>query len=75
MMKYSMLFERGPLPPMSTSHLPDVIHVIGVSRPSPFFAALPLLCIILNANRRTKWGRDLGMRLVKSNVCIYSVDS
>ena len=35
---------------------PDVIHVIGVPRPFPFFAALPLPCIILNANRRTKTG-------------------
>ena len=29
----------------------DVIHVIGVPRPSPFFATLPLPCIVLNANK------------------------
>ena len=39
---------------MSTSHPPDVIYVMGVFKPTPFFAALPLPCIILNANRRTK---------------------
>ena len=42
MMKSSMLFHvyssAGPSPPMSTSHSPDVIHVIGVPRPSLFFA-------------------------------------
>jgi len=31
--------------------------------PSPFFAALPLPCIIVNANRRTKNGVGLGTRL------------
>ena len=56
-MKSSTLFERGPLPPMSTSHPPDIIHVIGVPRPSSFFTA-PLPCIILNANRRTKNGDE-----------------
>ena len=57
MMKSSTLFECGPLPPpMSTSCPPDVIHMIGVPRPSLFFTALPLLCIILNANSRTKTG-------------------
>ena len=55
MMKSSTLFECGPLP-MSTSCPPDVIHVIGVPRPSPFFATLPLPCILLNANWRTKTG-------------------
>ena len=49
-MKTSMLFECGLLPPMSTSCPTDVIHVINVPRPSSFFASLPLLCIILNAN-------------------------
>ena len=41
MMKSSTLFhvfDGGPLlPPTSTSHPPDVIHVIGVPRPSSFF--------------------------------------
>jgi len=46
----------GNTPHTSTSRPPDVIHVIGVPRPSPFFT--PLSCIILNENRRTKkWGR------------------
>ena len=62
MIKSSALFERGPLPPTSISHPPDVIHVISVRdrcpRPSPFFffAALPLPCIVLNANRRKNGG-------------------
>ena len=45
----------SPPPPMSTS---DTIHIIGFPRPSLFsFAALPLLCIILNKSQRTKnWG-------------------
>ena len=38
MMKSSTLFECGPLPHTSASHPPDVIHVIGVPRSSPFFA-------------------------------------
>ena len=70
MMKSSTLFhefECGPLPPYvhltSTSRPPDVIHVVSVPRPSPFFAALPPPCIILNANRRTKNGVGLGTRL------------
>ena len=28
--------KLGPSPPTSTSRPPDIIHVIGVSRPSPF---------------------------------------
>ena len=51
-------------PPTSTSHPPDVIHVIGVLRLSPFFATFPLPCIILNANRKTKNGGGLGTRLL-----------
>ena len=29
---------------------PDVIHVMNSSRPSPFFTAPPLLCIIVDVN-------------------------
>ena len=63
MMKSSALFEHGPLPTFSTSRPPDVIYVIGVPRPSPVFRALPISCIILNKNRRTKNGGGLGTRL------------
>ena len=42
MMKSSTLFECGPLPPTPTSRPPDVIHVTGVPRPSPFFALFRL---------------------------------
>ena len=56
MMKSSMLFKHGPLPPKSNLHPPDIIHVISVPSPSPFFTVLPLPCIILNANQRTKVG-------------------
>ena len=39
-------------PPISTSHPPDIIHVINAPRLSSLFAALPLPCIIINANWR-----------------------
>ena len=56
MMKYSTLFECGPLPPTSTLCPSDVIHVISVPRPSLFFTALPLPCFVLNAKEQ-KWGK------------------
>ena len=56
----------GSSPPTSTSRLLGVIHVIGVPRPSPFFAALPLSCITLNTNQRTKNAGGLGTRLLHS---------
>ena len=38
-----VLFECGPPnSPTSTSHPPDVIHIISVFTPSPFFTPLPL---------------------------------
>ena len=70
MMKSTTLFECGPLPPMSTSYPPDVIHVIGVPRLSPFFTALPLPCSILNANRRAKNGGGLGTRLLHIHIAL-----
>ena len=51
-------------PHTSTSRPSDVIHVIDVPRPSPFFAPLPR--VILNENRRTKNGGGPGMKLVLS---------
>ena len=81
MVKSSKLFERGPLPPTSTSRPPYVIHVISVLSPSPFFAALPLPCTYyteckaINKKQGGGGGEGLGTRLVKSNVCTYSVDS
>ena len=71
MMKSSTLFERGPLPPY--------VHLASTRRHSrdrcsqafPVLHALPLLCIILNANRRTKNGGDLGTRLCATNVRGY----
>jgi len=56
-------FEDGQRPPMSTSHPPDVIHMKGVPRVSPFFTALPLLCILYWTQTKTKNWRALGMRL------------
>ena len=56
-MKSSCYLNVDPSPPVSASRPPDVIHVIDVPRPSPFFAALLLPCIIWNENRRTKLGR------------------
>ena len=58
-------FECISLPPYIHLSLPDVIHMIGVPRPSLFFAALPLLFIILNANCRAKNGGGLGTSLCK----------
>ena len=63
MMKSSTLFERGPLPPY--------VHLASTRRHSrdrcsqafPIFCALPLPCILLNKNRRTKNGGGLGTRL------------
>ena len=43
------IFEYQPLPPYV--HLTS-IHVMNAPRPSPFFAGLPLPCIIVNANGR-----------------------
>ena len=54
MMKSSALFECGPSPHTSTSCPPNVIHVISVPGPFQFYAALPVPCITLNTNRRTK---------------------
>ena len=58
---YLKLLGRSPLPYVifaSTSCPPDITHVMNETRPSPFFCALPLLCIILNANRRTQNGNE-----------------
>ena len=64
-MKSSTLFECGPFP---TLRPPDFMHVVSVPRPSLFFAALLLPCIILNANQRTKNGGGPGMRLGAAEV-------
>ena len=40
------VLECGPLPPTSTSHPPDVIHVIGVPMPFTLFVL-----------KNKKWGR------------------
>ena len=56
MTKSSMLFECGLLPPpMSTSRSPDVIHVIGVPRPSLLITALPYYTE--HKPNSKKWGR------------------
>ena len=55
MMKSNTLFECGSLYVHLTA---DVIHVVSVSRPFPFFATLPLPCITL----QIKMG-SLGTRL------------
>ena len=43
------VIECGPLPPTSTSHPPDIIHVICVPRPSLFFVLFQI--------KERKWGR------------------
>ena len=57
-MKSSALLNVDPSPPTSTSCLPDIIHVLSVPWVSPFFTALPLMCIILNTKRRTKTNKQ-----------------
>ena len=60
MMKSSTLFhivECGPYPPMSTLRPPDIIHVIGVPRPSPFFALFGFHVLYLMQTEEKKWGR------------------
>ena len=59
----------GSLPPTSTSHPPDVVQVMNVPRPSPFFAGLPLLFIIVNGNRG-----GLVMRLMLVPQCPHQLD-
>ena len=62
---------RGPHPICSWALPPTTTlrqrHVVSFPQPSPFFAALSLLCIILNTNQRTKKGGSLGTRLVHSD--------
>ena len=74
MMKSSTLLEHGPLPPMSTSRPPDVIHVISVLSPSPFFAALPLPCTYYTEckanNKRRGGGGGPGNKASKKQ-CVY----
>ena len=78
---YSYILEYQPLNPpyiifasTSTSRPPNVTNVMDETRPSPFFHTLPLLWIILNANRRTKDGGGLGMRLVQHLLLIRDFD-
>ena len=64
-----------PHAPTSTSCPPDLTRVLNSPRPSLFYAALPLPCVIVNANQRDKTnkkteqnktkktGVDLGKRL------------
>ena len=57
------VFECGPLPPYI--HLASIWHHLcdRCSQAFSVFCTLPLPCIILNANRRTKNGGGLGTRL------------
>ena len=57
MMKFSTLFECGPLPPMSTSCPPDVIHVTGVPRPSRFLRSSASVYYTERELKNKKWGR------------------
>ena len=58
-----IVFAVGLLHSTSTSCPPDIVHMVSVPRPSPFFVALPPPCtyIMLNANQRTKNVRGLEM--------------
>ena len=61
------IFEYRPLPPYV--HLAST-HVMNASRPSLFFAGIPLPCIIENANRRPK--RDRPGTEARSWLYLYS---
>jgi len=53
----------GPTPPNQL----NVTHVMNSPKPSPFFT-LPLLCIIVNTNQRTRNGVGLGTRLYRDDI-------
>ena len=46
----------GNAPPTSTSRPPDVIHVIGVPRPSPFFVLFPFRVLYWTKSEEQKKG-------------------
>ena len=58
MTKSSTLFHvyssADPSPPTSTLRPPDVIHVIGVPRPSPFFALFRFRVLQMYTERKLK---------------------
>ena len=72
MMKSSTLFhvfDGGPLPPTSTSRPPDIIHVIGVPRPSPgFFLRSSVAVHYTERKPKNENGGGLGTRLVLDSV-------
>ena len=49
----------------------DVIHMMNAPRSFPFFAGLPLLCIIVNANGRWKWRRP-GNEASRAHGCSFN---
>ena len=55
-----------PSPPMSTLRLPDVIHVIGVPRPSPFCALFRFRVLYLTQTKEQKTGNAWERRLSES---------
>ena len=59
-----IVFVVGPSPPMSTSCLPGVIHMVNELRLSLFFVSLPLPCTVLYVNQRAKTEGGLGMGLI-----------
>ena len=72
----------GNAPSTSTLHPPDIIHMIGAPRPSPFLSLF--LRIIMNTNRRTKKnkktkknreGFGTRLRLPLLVVCLYACTS
>ena len=49
-----------PLPPTSTLCPPDIIHVMNVSKSSPFFTVLLLLC---NTDTQRRPGNEAGLEI------------
>ena len=68
-MTQCIILQLPPSLPSLPTSCPTVIHVMNAPRRPPFFAALPLPYIIVNANRKQNGG-GLGMRLKALHVTV-----
>jgi len=62
-----------PSPHTSTSRPPDVIHVTGVPRPSPFFALFRFRVLYWTKTEEQKTGGGLGTRLSFHCVAVHKL--
>ena len=61
MMKFSAVFHSAPPPTHVHSHLPDIIHVMSVPRPSPFFS-YPTLVYYIEWKPKNRGAWEQGYR-------------